>query len=433
MKKLIFLFLSFSFACALQAGSIWGPTEVKSYGPNGTHWPKKIPTPYPYHVNSASKFVRLEVEPTWDAIKAAVNGLTDAQVNGTNGDGKEGVIIYVRPGNLPSSSVGARSEIMAQDIGKKTWDRRVTIIPRDGYGSVKVNSVRVKNLNGIALCGIRFEGAIRWEGGTRSALAWSSNERSKANYLGDGVTGSSVTDFEVVEVTHRDKLVVTQDIDGAGVSTLGSDLKRFYFVGCYFGPVARPSGKPFHTDSLQFGASPGHVPKGAYGTYEDMFIRDTVIASSTSAGIQTGAVKTMRISHSYFFGRHSPHWLDRYPAPEGADAGPTAHLAVLSGGGGPFYFDDDTYLHGGESLSPGSPSQLGGVSHTYIPYARGWAVPGARKGAYTVLPAAKFPQLPPNPDLTFRMAIWNPSLDDGDDTPPSVPNVTRVTAPTTPQ
>ena len=106
---------------------------MPSFGPNGTHWPELIPTPFMYD-NTVSNIVHVPC--TWAAIKSAIQAVTNAQAN-------SGTLILVAPGELAGFGSGSGANPVLENIGSTSWAQRVTVAPRDGYGSVKwKNGVR---------------------------------------------------------------------------------------------------------------------------------------------------------------------------------------------------------------------------------------------------------------------------------------------------
>ena len=127
------LLLPAGLLCLFALAPVQGqPDRVPSFGPNGTHWPSLVPTPFMYDDNVANTIV---VDPNWNAIKNAINSLSDAQV-------AAGALILVKPGTLPGNGAGSGSVPMLQDIGSLTWNQRVTVAPRDGYGTVNITGRR---------------------------------------------------------------------------------------------------------------------------------------------------------------------------------------------------------------------------------------------------------------------------------------------------
>src|SRR5690606_19688806 len=73
------------------------PVRVASFGPNGTHWPTVVPTPFIYDPNVEHI---IEVECSWTAIKNALAAVTPEQA-------AEGVLILVQPGSLTGNGSGS--------------------------------------------------------------------------------------------------------------------------------------------------------------------------------------------------------------------------------------------------------------------------------------------------------------------------------------
>ena len=77
------------------------PERIPSFGPNGTHWPEKIPTPFLYD-NTVANII--EVPCSWSAIKSAIQGVTANQAN-------SGTLILVRPGELAGNGSRKRGRL----------------------------------------------------------------------------------------------------------------------------------------------------------------------------------------------------------------------------------------------------------------------------------------------------------------------------------
>ena len=103
------------------------PTLVRSFGPNGTHYPASTPW-----FTETSGITVVDVACTWAAIAAGVNGLTDAQANA-------GARIRVAPGTLTGSGAATSSAAVLSNLGNAAWTKNVLIMPRDGWDTVKIS------------------------------------------------------------------------------------------------------------------------------------------------------------------------------------------------------------------------------------------------------------------------------------------------------
>lgn len=366
----------------LHADSEWGPTRVPSFGPNGTHWPSFNPTPYPYHANS-SKFTRIEVDCSWTAIDVALSKLTAAQVDG-------GVIIFVRPGTLVGKGGGSASTAVIQKRGSLSWTKRVTIVPRDGYGTIFIQGgARYASLFNINIAGFIYDD-LAVGGCTNSAVSWS-HVAGKLTVTGDRELVTEKT--EIVELTVGDEVQLT-GTDRCNVSTLGKDIQKFAFVGCYLVPRNRPIASTSHTDTLQY----GQALNG--GTYSDMEITDCAIFGSDNTAIQTGEINGLRVANTYLCaGAYS---RTRYPFPVGGDTKQSNH--VFNGSGKGFQAIDSIFI-GGETINTNMAAQPWSyVQNTLIAE---FSIAGTSplSGVFSIVSSA-YPALPPKADAARRLALW---------------------------
>jgi hypothetical protein len=328
-----------------RAASFYGaPVEVASFGPNGTHYPDRTPW-----IHGAAATV-LETDCTWAAIKAAVNSLTDAQVNA-------GARINIRPGTLPGNGAAAGSRPMMDTVGELTWRRRVLLTPRDGAGSVKFsNNLRVNKMWNVALVGFDLgKYAIQLTGCSYSALAWT----VMASLRLSGLNGMLTEGFDLVEWVIRD--VAVGDLDpaafGSGYSSTGnytggnSWLRYCRSIAGYIAPKYLPvkvtaadgtvTAGYGHNDSLQLYGN---------GHYYGFTFRDSAHWGSNNSALQAGGWSGtadpdvgpipyfMRLSHTLLINAGVASAI-RYPTPANAQQADGGSAINGNGRNGQHYAD----------------------------------------------------------------------------------------------
>lgn len=308
------------------------PERVPYFGPNGTHWPEKIPTPFMYD-NTVANII--EVPCTWDAIKSAIQGVTANQAN-------SGTLILVRPGELTGNGSSSGSIPVLESIGSLSWGQRVTVAPRDGYGSVKwKGGVRFLRVFGVCFAGFESAGntpsGVKMQGCSRSALAWIKCTGHLGVYGTDGILTQGI---ELVEVVQPDHYVVSDD--SADFYAGGGGFTDFRFDGCYHAPrffeANYTGGKP-HTDTIQFAAAGG-------GNYSNVSFRDTAVFSSNNCSIQTGNLDGMSLEKCYVVSDDVS--LSRYPHLPGGASEATSN--AFNGSGKNFRAVDSVF-YGGMALN----------------------------------------------------------------------------------
>jgi|GEM_PF-2427829 len=301
------------------------PTRVPSFGPNGTHWPHLIPTPFLYD-RTVPNIV--EIPLSWTAISEAIDAVTPEQA-------AAGTLILLEPGTLATAS---NSRPSLQNLGSAAWSKRVTIAPRDGFGSVTfTGGVRIEYVHGVCFAGLKA-GGFRFKGCKHSALAWT----SVSAWVGFYGASDIVTDrAELCEVVHADSSI--QNSDACDLFTGGGDLRDILLEGCYYAPhfydavfdgPNSPGARP-HTDTLQF-ASPGG------GNYSDFTIRDGAYFSSNNCAIQTGDISRLHVDHSYIAGAAVAR--SRYPFLSGGSS--RGGNNAFNGSGSDFTSTDSVFLGG---------------------------------------------------------------------------------------
>lgn len=274
------------------------PTPQKSFGPNGTNWPELLPTPFPFDNTIPNK---IAVACSWDAIKSAIEKLTQAQVD-------EGVIIFVEDGTLRGNGASSGSAAVLKGIGNPNWGKRVTVCPKNGYGAVKVeNSMKCEDVSNICFALFEIKPDFNFRGCRNSALAWSSYTEWMGCY---GSTSYVTANCEFTEVIREKSTVKTGDCwDGY---TAGGRIENWLLKGCYLAPNFRPAGSSSHADTLQFAATNG-------GSYGKMFFKNCAIFSANNCSIQTGNIDGMELDNCAVIS--SSKSLSRYPRLAGADQG----------------------------------------------------------------------------------------------------------------
>lgn len=350
------------------------PERTASFGPNGTHWPSLIPTPFMYD-RTVPHIV--EVAASWTAIQTALSAVTPEQAGA-------GVLILVAPGNLPGNGAGAGNAAVLQNLGSSTWTKRVTVAPRDGYGTVTISGgAKIKNVRGVAFAGLVAD-QIKLEGCDRSALAWTKVTHWLAGY---GLAGQTTSLMEFSEVVMPNSLLLDGDASDF-YSVASGPIEGWRFDGIYIAPHfynAASTPKP-HTDSLQFAGS---------AAYSNMTFRDVAIFASNNCAIQVGSLYGLTLDHSYLAAGSVAR--SRYPfLPGGATEGGTA---AFNGSGSNFVAIDSVIIGALGSSSWAS------VTNTRINYQ---ATQTPATGSWTVdlTLSAINPPMPPMPDDAYLNSIW---------------------------
>jgi hypothetical protein len=221
-------------------------TAVPSFGPNGTHYPERLP----WLGDSAA--TELEVDCSWDAIASAVGSLSATQV-------AAGAVIRVRPGSIKGRGFGSSRDPVLGGLGDPNWSRNVLICPRDGYGSVVVtDGARIDKCQKLSIFGISGpdSGLVLTEC-SDFQIGWS-------QWSAMGITrgGARIDLYEVVLGFRRDAE------DTFGIRPTDSnrmvDISRF---GCAFGPSVKPDGDKAHCDTAQLEGT-GNGEFGPFLSYD---------------------------------------------------------------------------------------------------------------------------------------------------------------------
>lgn len=363
------------------------PTRVPAFGPNGTHWPELIPTPFMYD-ETVSNVV--QVPCTWAAIKTALQAVTTNQAN-------SGTLILVAPGTLAGNGNGSGATPVLEDIGSAAWGQRVTVAPRDGYGSVKWSGgVRFLKVFGVCFAGFESigESGVKLQGCRRSALAWI---KCTGHFGVYGTSGIVTEGVEIVEVVQPNYYV--SNSDSADIFAGGGNIDGWRFDGCYHAPrfyeYPYTGGKP-HTDTFQFARASG-------GDYSNMTLRDGAYFSSNNCAIQTGNLDGLNMIHSYVVSGEAS--LSRYPhLPGSATAGTTN---AFNGSGKNFTAKDSVFIGGmainlTDSSRPWISVQNTRINKTYgssnQPLSGSWTVDTSLNENNS--------GMPPIPTDTYLSTIW---------------------------
>ena len=363
------------------------PDRAVSFGANGTHWPELIPTPFMYDQTVANI---IQAPCTWAGIKAAIQGVSANQAN-------SGTLILVAPGTLTGNGNSSGSDPVLESIGSASWGQRVTVAPRDGYGSVKfTGGVRFLKVFGVCFAGFESVGisGVKMQGCRRSALAWIKCTGHLGVYGTDGFTTEGV---EVVELVQPNHYVMSDD--SADVYAGGGPIENWRFDGCYHAPrffeYPYTGGKP-HTDTFQFAAASG-------GTYGGMTLRDSAYFSSNNCAIQTGAVDGLSLEHCYVVSGDVS--LSRYPFLSG---GATEGVSnAFNGSGRNLQAKDCTFI-GGMAINTSTASQPWSVvTNTKVSKTYG-SSNKPQSGAWTVDTTlnATNSGMPVLPTDTYLNTIW---------------------------
>ncbi len=284
------------------------PVRIPNFGPNGSHWPgqqndgepenpNRIKTPFMYDKNIKNQ-IHVTAPISWAKIDAALRSVSKTMAD-------EGTVIWVAPGDLTgmgSRGSNDKSTPVLNDIDGESWNQRVLVAPRDGYGTVTwKNGTRIYRVRGVAFAGFIAEGGISFAANSRSALAWINNKGLL------GVNGHKpfwTHSVEIVEVVRN--VAAKSDVDSVTVYNIDGDangggMADFYFDGNYFAPVFTDTDE--HSDTLQFVK---HKPAdNSMQGYGNMSFRDTAIFASTDCALQIGNIgvgKDFRTGEEFKFG-----------------------------------------------------------------------------------------------------------------------------------
>jgi hypothetical protein len=320
----------------------------------------------------------INVTCTWRAISNAIISVTPAQA-------AAGVLIRVAPGTLTGNGAGAGNAAVLKNIGSSSWSQRVTVCPRDGYGTVIFSGgLRLINVRGVCFAGLNGN-SIKLEGCDNSALAWTKVATWLAGY---GLAGQATANVEYCEVVIPDSAVNDGDAsDFYAVST--GPLTNWVFEACYiaprfFNPATTP--KP-HTDTLQFA-----------GSCSRMTMRDVAIFASNNCSVQTGSIIDLILEHSYVVAGGVS--TNRYPFLPGGSTNGGGN--AFNGNGTGFSATDSVFIGGMCSAT------WAYVTNTRTSYAYA-ASQQPTNGSWTIDTTLSItnPIMPPYPTDTYLDSIWN--------------------------
>ena len=374
-------------------------TRDPSFGPNGTHWPGQVTglaTPYMYDETVPNQF---EVDCSWTAISAKIKELTTAQVS-------QGVLILVKPGVLASSGAQNNSGDALLEVGDINWPKRVTIAPRDGWGSVRTDDgIKFTRVRNICIAGIDIRGGLRFVSSTRFAVA----RCTVAGYIAVFGRMRDETDYrqwEFVEMVKRevfaphdsDAMQLQVPFDGAQ-----NHIEQTVFDGCYFAPNYMNIGSTAHQDTIQF------LGVGQY-FFRNTTLQDTVIFSSNRVALNGGLLDSV-IRHCYLSSRPE-NQTSRYPVPVGAVM--ESNAGVNQGTMGNITFDGG-FIMGNLQSNQGVDETpydtvINNATIDYQP--SGHAAPTSGQwNVDSTLDGINNPGLPPLPTDEYLQSIWGPDVD----------------------
>jgi hypothetical protein len=360
---------------------------VRSYGPNGTHWPGNTP-----QIGSTFGKV-IDVACDWTAIGKAIASVTDAEI-------AAGVHIRIAPGTLPGFGASSGSQAALKGVGRGTATKNILVSPKDGWGSVTIaDSVRLIAVKGVTFARINGRFILLTD---CSRTNWA---HSKVSY-GFRMTASSgiVKGCNAYEVVMADAKADISDPFGFAAGT-NSMITDSLWEGCYCAPVFRPAGASDHIDTLQMYGN---------GAYRGLTIRDSTFFGALNSALQLGGPKSqdpdlgtmfMSIEHSILTAQVVAMRV-RYPAPEGAYT-PTIGQAINGSGESGQLFAKDSYVFGSMYTT-----QWGTVENSFTSYSKAPTNNKAVSGAWrydasmSSWEADRFDELTPTPTDEYLRGIW---------------------------
>lgn len=261
------------------------PTRVPSFGPNGTKWPGLIETPFMHDAAAHN----IEVNCDWAAIETALSQVTANMA-------AAGVRILVRPGTLTGLGAGLGSNSVVRNVGSSAWTKRVTVCPKDGYGSVTINNgFKFNNVRSVCFAGFYCTQGFYLLDCDQSALAWSRFNGFSAVHA--QAPGSTTSKVELSELVWPEAITTNADvlqlISNSGAIT-GFRVEGLWMAPHYY--VAGTEPRP-HTDTFQ-------IYRVGGGTYQNinLTLRDSVIFGSNNAAIQTGGTDGLTLTNILVIG-----------------------------------------------------------------------------------------------------------------------------------
>ncbi|MDS0244205.1 hypothetical protein [Microbacterium aurantiacum] len=246
------------------------PATVRSYGPNGTHFPADLPWP------GEQAPTELVVDCDWEEIAESVESLSAADV-------ARGVVVRVLPGTLGGNGSGSSSTPVLSALGDPSWERNLLIVPRDGFGSVSIagEGTRMDGCARLSLFGFVGTGGFTLTECTAMQIGWS---RFSALSVTRG--GSDLAFYELILGFRQDPedtvgIRPTEDFEMTNIS-------RF---GCVFGPSVKPEGSDAHCDTIQLEGT----GSGAFGPLASVDCVD--YGSSNAAELVSGQLSQATYEH----------------------------------------------------------------------------------------------------------------------------------------
>ena len=361
---------------------------VRSYGPNGTHWPANTPS------FDASFGRVIDVACTWDAIGKAIGSVTEAQI-------ASGVHIRVAPGTLPGFGSSSGSKPALQSLGRVTATKNILVSPKNGWGTVTIaDDVRIRGVKGVTFARINGRSVLLTD---CSRTNWAQSKVS-VNFR---MTASSgvVRQCNAYEVVMPEAKVDISDPFGYAAGS-NSMITESIWEGCYCAPVFRPAGASDHIDTIQMYGN---------GGYRGLTIRDSVLFGSLNSALQLGGPKAddpdlgtpfLTLDHSILTSQVIAMQV-RYPLPNGAYA-PTLGQAINGSGEAKQLFAKDSYVFG--SLYT---TQWGTVENSFTAYNKAPMNNTAVSGGWVYDPAMAtvaaswFDARSPKPTDDYLRSIWS--------------------------
>lgn len=256
------------------------PTRVKSYGPNGTHWPSD--TPFYYNLTGVTV---VEVDPDWAKIKTAI-------VNASTNDNKTAILIKNTTGSpitLTGNGTASSSTPTLENIGRLDRTSKILVAPKNGFGSIilggTAGGVKLTNVSNVAFA--LFDGTkdsvITFAGCRKTSLVWT--RTGKFNRNGDPAYKYTTYQSDGYEVVCSFVSMVNND--RAAMRSYGNVNAQFKDIndyGCYYAPAYRtsrsnwPEDEPPHCDTLQL--------SGSY--MSGMKWQDSILWASQNTALQVG-------------------------------------------------------------------------------------------------------------------------------------------------
>ncbi|SFR72264.1 hypothetical protein SAMN05428970_1333 [Agromyces sp. CF514] len=362
-------------------------TTVRSFGPNGTHWPTHTP-------KFGAKFQTvIDVACDWTAIGRAIASVTDAQI-------VSGVHIRIAAGTLPGYGASSGSAAALKGVGRGTASKNILVSPKGAWGSVKVaDSARLVGVKGVTFARINGRFMLLTDC-TRTAWA-----QSKVSH-GFRMTSSSgvLEGCSAHEVVMADAKVDINDPFGYAAGS-NSVIKNSLWEGCYCAPVFRPSGASDHIDSLQMYGN---------GAYRGLTIRDSTFFGALNSALQVGGAKPqdpdlgtpfLTLDHTILTAQVFAIRA-RYPLPGNAQA-PSIGQAINGSGEPNQLYANDSYVFG--SMYD---TKWGSVTNSFTSYDKAASKNVAGEGGWQVdramssYGAAWFDAQTPTPTDAYLARIW---------------------------